>query len=304
VSPAAVTPSLPPTSLIICSRNRQGMLGDTVRSVLQGTQVPTEIVVVDQSDRRPESLPVDWRHPRCDVRQVWTPEAGLSRANNLGVTEARYDLLVFTHDDVLVTPAWFGTVVQALLAAGPRSVVTGRVPPGKPEVPGGFQQTARELDSPVVWQRRTRLNPLLVLNMALPRSALDEVGGFDARLGPGTPFPGAEDVDLGFRLLEAGYRIVYSPDAVLYHRAWRTPRSYLPLRWAYGVALGGFFAKHLSLRDRWIARTMMGVLRYRSAHACRTLVREPRVAFGDIISVAGILTGAGRWWRMQHFGRS
>ena len=77
------------------------------------------------------------------------------------------------------------------------------------------------------------------------------LSGFSLATSPdNTHLPGAY-----FRLLEAGYRIVYSPEAVLFHRAWRTPQSYLPLRWAYGVALGGFFAKHLTLRDRWIGGT-------------------------------------------------
>lgn len=288
--------AIPPASLIICTRNRPDMLADTVRWVLEGDELPTELIVVDQSDEPAEQLAATWRHQDCEIRYLWTRAIGLSRANNFGAGQARYDMLVFTHDDVRVTASWFGTLVRALHAAGPRSVVTGRVPSGQPETPGGFQQTTRDSNTPMAWQGRTGGHTLLVLNMALRRSAYEEVGGFDERLGPGTLFPGAEDVDLGFRLLEAGYRIIYSPQAVLYHRAWRTPASYLPIRWAYGVALGGYFAKHLSLRDRWMARSMLAVLRSRTWRGVRTLSTNPRVAWGDLLSVAGILTGTGRWW--------
>lgn len=295
--------ALPPTSLIICSRNRPGMLAETVRSVLAGREVPTELIVVDQSDVPADHLASAWESTDCEIRYTWCPVLGLSHANNLGVRLARHEVLVFTHDDVHADEFWFGTLVRKLLVAGPRSVVTGRVPPGPPEVPGGFQQTLRTSQSPRVWEGRTRERPLLVLNMALLRGTYAEVGGFDERLGPGTPFPGAEDVDLGFRLLEAGYRIIYVPDAVIYHRAWRKPSTYLSIRWAYGVALGGYYAKHLSFRDRWMARSMLAVLRSRTSRGVRALPGQPRVALGNLLSVAGILAGTGWWWLTQA-GRS
>jgi GT2 family glycosyltransferase len=291
--------ALPPTSLIICSRNRSGMLAETVRSVLAGREVPTELIVVDQSDVPTDGLASAGGSSGCEVRYTWSPVHGLSHANNLGVRLARHEVLVFTHDDVHADEFWFGTLVRSLLVAGPRSVVTGRVPPGPPEVPGGFQQTLRTSQTPTVWQGRTRERPLLVLNMALLRGTYAEVGGFDERLGPGTPFPGAEDVDLGFRLLEAGYRIIYVPDAVIYHRAWRKPSSYLSIRWAYGLALGGFYAKHLSVRDRWMAHSMLAVLRSRMSRGVRALAGRPRAAMGDFLSVAGIVAGTGLWWLTQ-----
>jgi hypothetical protein len=51
------------SSLVICSRNRRAMLGDTIRSVLRGTELPSEIVVVDQSDQPLATIPADWQHP-------------------------------------------------------------------------------------------------------------------------------------------------------------------------------------------------------------------------------------------------
>jgi GT2 family glycosyltransferase len=62
-------------------------------------------------------------------------------------------------------------------------------------------------------------------NIAIQRSAIVKVGAFDERFGAGSNFPSSEDNDLGFRLLEAGYRIIYMPKATLYHRAWRINKS-------------------------------------------------------------------------------
>src|SRR5579859_8077465 len=40
---------LPPTTLIICSRNRPQLLQEAVESVLRGREVPTELLIIDQS---------------------------------------------------------------------------------------------------------------------------------------------------------------------------------------------------------------------------------------------------------------
>src|SRR5690349_5294821 len=108
--PLAAT-SLPPTSLIICTRNRAGMLADTVESILAGDMLPTEIVIVDQSDRSAERESACWRNRGSHIRYVWTNAAGLSRANNVGAATAQHDVLVFTHDDVRVAASWFFTLV-------------------------------------------------------------------------------------------------------------------------------------------------------------------------------------------------
>src|SRR5205823_6583384 len=102
------------------------------------------------------------------------------------------------------------------------------------------------------------------------------VGDFDDDLGPGARFPASEDSDLGFRLLEAGYHIHYIPEAVLYHRAWRSNSDYLPLRWSYGVGRGAFYAKHLRLDDRYIMRRMIRDVRIHALGFAFHLRRDRR----------------------------
>ena len=282
--------SLPPASLIVASRDRPVLLEALVESVLAGDEVPAEIVVVDQS-RAPHPRLADSSAP---VRYVWSHSVGLSRARNVGIATARHDLLVFTDDDLLVEPNWVGTLVRALVGAGPRAVVTGQVRPTEPETPGGFAPSTKLEQRPAVYSGRRQLGVLFPNNMALRRSAVDEVGLFDERLGVGSTYPSSEDNDLCFRLLEAGYRIVYVPEAVVYHRAWRGRGDYLPLRWRYGRGQGAYYAKHLSVRDPYI----LGCLgRDALRHAIRAarLGRRPGLATAEAAYVAGLLAGAVQW---------
>jgi GT2 family glycosyltransferase len=295
---AAAIGSLLPVSLIICSRNRPDLLAESVDSILQGDHMPAELIVIDQSDVPHAALAVRSGERGCDLRYLWTRSVGLSRANNLGIAVASHSLLVFTHDDVLVSREWLGTLVDALRAAGQRAIVTGQVRPAA-QTPGGFAPATMVDETPRIYQGRLDRDILYPLNMAMYRSAVDEVGGFDERLGPGTPFPGAEDSDFGFRLLEAGYRIHYVPQAILYHRAWRAAGDFLPLRWGYGHARGAFYAKYICLHDWYMLQRMTRDVAVHIALFVRRLRHERQRAWGDAVLAAGILVGASKWLLIQ-----
>ncbi|MFN8473414.1 MAG: glycosyltransferase [Anaerolineae bacterium] len=294
------TATLPPTSLIICSRNRPKLLFESVASVLRGRATPTEILIMDQSDEPHPTLSTLGSVRGCDVRYVRTRARGESPAKNEAMAIARYPILVFTDDDVLVTPDWFATLVAALLDAGPRSVVMGQVPPLNEGNADGFAPTKKLGDTPEVYEGRVGVDVLCPINMAMYRSVFDEVGGFDERLGAGAPFAGAEDNDFGFRALEAGYRIVYEPRAVVYHRAWRRERDYLRVRWTYAQGQGAFYAKHLSLHDRYILRRLVReVTRRVERIAQRIRWLDRRKALGDTVYILGLLYGTTQWLLTQ-----
>ncbi|MGE5140304.1 MAG: glycosyltransferase family 2 protein, partial [Rudaea sp.] len=67
---------LPPSSLIICSRNRPRLLMDTLVSVLSGDQIPDEIIIVDQSDRPDATLDAMESKRGCAIRYNWVETPG------------------------------------------------------------------------------------------------------------------------------------------------------------------------------------------------------------------------------------
>ena len=193
--------ALPPASVIICSRNRPTMLQETIESVLQGDEVPTELVVIDQSDGPNPNIASLGTKRTTDVRYIWTQTVGLTRARNAGIAAARHTVLAIIDDDMFVSPNWYGALIRALVGAGERAVVTGRVLPAEAEVPGGFVPTFMPSDVSAVYEGRIGADVLAGGHMAAYRSQLEAIGGFDERLGAGGEFPAADDNDLGFRLL-------------------------------------------------------------------------------------------------------
>lgn len=291
-------PRSPAISVTICSRNRLQLLADTVDSILRGEVLPAEIVIVDQSDA-PQPLPLAAEIPAaCRIRHLHSRSRGVGAARNEAIRAARHDLLVLTDDDMLMAPSWLGELVRSLVEAGSRSVVTGRVLEAR-DADGGFAPSTKSDEEPRVYQGRIGRDVLYTGNMAMFRSTVEELGFFDERLGAGGRFPAAYDNDFGYRLLEAGYRILYVPEAVVHHRAWRPERDHSRLQFNYGRGQGAFYAKHLRLRDTHMLRRFgWTVTRHVLRLPARAVLRPKRVP-GDVSFVLGLFSGAAEWLRTE-----
>jgi GT2 family glycosyltransferase len=276
------------------------MVSDTIASVLKGHEVPAEIVVIDQSTKPHPTLQTMKPHGDCNIRYVWSHSVGLSRGRNEGLAVAQYEWIAFLDDDMYIDLGWFGIFIRTLIEAGPRAVVSGQVRPTESKIAGGFAPSTIEDPTPAIYQGRVMADVLYPGSMALHCSAINEVGLFDERLGAGSNFPAAEDNDMGYRLLKAGYRILYVPEAIVYQRAWRTNRDYMALRWDYGRGQGAFFAKHLSLGDGFMFRRMVNSYRRYIGRVLRySLVRSRLQTTGDVMYVLGMFTGSVKWLLTQ-----
>ncbi len=103
------------SSLILSTRNRPAFALAAVRAVLDGQEVPTEIVVVDQSDVQHPEFSAWVADSRCSLRYLWKPARGLSLGRNTGIAASTGEILAFIDDDILVPPEWFGRIVDELL---------------------------------------------------------------------------------------------------------------------------------------------------------------------------------------------
>lgn len=283
-------------SVLICSRGRPQLLLDTVRSVLDGTAVPAELIVIDQSAVPQPELTVMGEVRGCLVRYVHSASAGLSRARNIGLRTARREVVVLLDDDMLVEHTWLATLLGGL-AAGPRCVATGRVLAAPDEGRGSAVPPAALVtrETPAVYRGLQPIDVVPGANVALPRELVLGLGGYDERLGAGTRFSAADDNDMGHRLLLAGAEVHHVPAAVVLHRAWRSQHELVRLRWRYGRGKGAFYAKHLGLRDRRMLRRAAKDVGRRLRRAGRAAGHTPRTTAGELVSLGGMASGALDW---------
>lgn len=154
---------------------------------------------------------------------------GAAGGRNTAVSLGRAPLVAFTDDDCLPTPGWLSALLEGF-AEGADSV-QGRTMPD----PAG-EETAGPWDHSI-WV--TAPTPFFeTCNVGYRRSWLTRVGGFDS----GDTFinrrrisPFGEDAVLGAKVVAAGGKRLYAPDALVHHRY--IPGSYrthLQRRWQVG----------------------------------------------------------------------
>jgi glycosyltransferase involved in cell wall biosynthesis len=294
-----------PATVLIASRGRPQMLRETIDSILAARRVPSEIVVVDQSATPQPELAELGAERGCELRYVKSATSGLSAARNVGLRHASQEVVVILDDDMLVQEDSLELLLAGRRNHGARTVTTGRLLAAPPEGPGLSQPPGALVTrtEPEVFRGRQPRQVVPGPNVALPREVMVEIGGYDERLGAGTRFPGAEDHDLSMRLLDAGCEVRHVPEAVVLHRSWRARRDVVRLRWGYARGVGGFYAKHASLRDRHTLERAAREARTRIRRAATSALRSPANTARELVTLAGLLAGAVEWSVRYRLGR-
>lgn len=161
------------------------------------------------------------------IRYLLERRQGKTFALNTGLAAARGDVIAFTDDDVILDPHWLGRLVHAVRAhgcacAGGRILpVWSRPRPAWIEMEGPYRLgsvvVSMDLGDAPCWFDTTDTLPLGA-NMAITAAALKRVGLFRTDLGPaaGSEIRG-EDSDICRRLIAAGERLLYVPNATVFH---------------------------------------------------------------------------------------
>ena len=289
-------------SVLICTRDRSALLEGCLDSVLACSPAPAEVVVVDQSrDQSTRRVVARREGAVLPVRYVQGTGTGLSRAKNQGIADCAGTVIAFTDDDCFVDSQWV-EALSAPIVSDRAEAVVGRTLPERGV--GGLEETS-SVYSPEgcpVFSKRT--HPWRVgggANFAAARGVLRRSGPFDERFGPGAPLESAEDMDMIHRILRAGDRVVYAPEAVVRHRSWRTAPQNRRLSRAYGIGAGGYFAKHVLAGD-WISAWRFAArLGIRTVHLARALSTWNRRGMSEqAIYLAALFEGAGRFLLAGH----
>jgi glycosyltransferase involved in cell wall biosynthesis len=193
--------------------------------------------VIVVSDGSTDSSPVIAREYE-GVRVIETPQRGLSSARNTGMEAASGEIVAYIDDDAVPDPDWL-THIAATFASGPYSAVGG--PNVLPDGSGAVAQcVANAPGGPthvLVSDREAEHVP--GCNMAIRKADLEQLGGFDPQFRAA-----GDDVDICWRLLDAGRRIAFSPGAVVWHHRRRSVRAYLRQQRGYGKAEALLERKH------------------------------------------------------------
>jgi GT2 family glycosyltransferase len=230
-----------------------------------------------------------------DTKYVFEGRQGVSFARNTGVQEAKGEIIAFTDDDCIVDPLWLESIAREFSIDPGISVLGGRVelynPADKPITIRTSQE--RTVMSEASFDQLFALLP--GCNLAFTRAAFDQIGGFDSEFGPGAKFRNGEDSDFLYRAFKKGFKMTYSPNALVYHNHGRRTDSHVhSLNRLYAFSRGAFYCKFILQGDRDILKMAYWEMCWLLKDLVRVLVSR-RESTNQRILIWGIMGGAIRY---------
>ncbi len=230
-------PSHRDVTVVIPVRDNAPGLGRLVAS-LRGLRV----VVVDDGS----AIPVDAGRLAGAPDEVTVHRHDVSRgpaaARNTGLASCDTDFVAFLDSDVVPRRGWLEALLghfcdPAVGLVAPRIVAL----PGPDGLVHRYEASHSSLD---LGQREAPVVPYGMVSyvpsaaIVCRRRAIREVGGFDEKLSAG------EDVDLCWRLADAGFRLRYEPVAQVAHEHRSRPMEWLSRRCFYGTSAAPLALRH------------------------------------------------------------
>lgn len=250
-APLPPLPASPPRiSVVVCAYNAERTMAPCLESLRQLNYPDCELIVVDDgsTDRTAE---IARRHP--EARLIQHENRGLSAARNTGIAAASGELIAFTDSDCVADPDWLTYLAWSFTDPSLAAVGGPNLPPAEEERTAACVAAAPGGPTHVLLDDVTAEH-IPGCNMAFRAEALRGIGGFDPLFRSA-----GDDVDLCWRLQDAGLRIGFSPAAMVWHFRRNTVRAYLAQQRGYGAAEALLAHKHpyrfnVLGQSRWLGR--------------------------------------------------
>jgi len=218
---------LPLVSLVVSNYNgwKFHLLEHCLRSVLSINYPNFEVILVDNAsdDGSVEfSRSLFGQDPHLKI--VANSENVYSQGLNEGIAKCKGEYVVFFNNDITVDPEYLGELIKVLEKDKSIGLAQGKLlSESNPEKIDCVGETMDIYGNPATLGRGEkdgggydRIVEILSASGSASiarRSVLDEVGLFDPKF-----FIGYEDMDLSLRIWLRGYRVVYIPKAIVYHK--------------------------------------------------------------------------------------
>ena len=211
-------------SIIIPTINRATDLKKALLSTLNQSfpQEEYEIIVVDNNSTDNTSQVIEEcnKSDSKEVVYIKEPNIGLQNARHTGAKIAQGEILAYTDDDVICEPNWLSELIRPYSDQGV-ACVGGKILPKWEAKPAKWIRRERYRGglSLLDWGDETkelRTPDIYGSNFSIRKSVLFEVGGFNPD-SFGDIWLGDGETGLLRKVLKAGYKVIYTPEAVVWH---------------------------------------------------------------------------------------
>lgn len=223
-------------SVVIATKGRVPLLEDLLKSLQEARSnfpLPSEVILVDDSSED-DVAKIEKLCRTYDARRIYFSPS-VAEKRNVGARDAKYELVLFLDSDCIATP----NLLKEHYALYTDPSIGGGA--GALEFVGEDTWFWKSVEkSPFVicfsfpkWLDEVPWTP--TANFSVRKDVFLQVNGFDRDF---PDKPGGEDVDLGLRIVGAGYHIRCTKAGLVYHskKTWTPVKAMFRRLWHYGCA--------------------------------------------------------------------
>jgi GT2 family glycosyltransferase len=216
----------PRISVVVCSYDGGRTLGECLAGLSRLDYPNYEVIVVDDGSND-ATAEIARKYP---VRLISTPNRGLSSARNTGLAAAAGEIVAYIDDDAYPDPHWLIYLAQSFQTTNHCGIGGPNLPPpGDGPIADCIAVAPGGPIHVLISDRVAEHIP--GCNMAFRKTALESIGGFDTRFRVA-----GDDVDLCWRLQQAGGTLGFNGAAVVWHHRRNSIRTYWKQQQGYGKA--------------------------------------------------------------------
>src|SRR4030095_812632 len=240
----------PKISVVVCVYNGERTIDSCLASLEKLNYPNYEVIVVnDGSTDRTRQIAENYDY----IRLINQENQGLSAARNVGIQAATGEIIAFTDADCMADADWLTYLAARFQSSEFEAVGGPNLPPPDDSFIASCVAVSPGAPAHVLLDDEVAEH-IPGCNMAFRREALNAINGFDPIFRAA-----GDDVDVCWRLQNKGYKIGFSPAAVVWDFRRNTVRDYLKQQRGYGKAETLLFFKHPSRfnvlgQSRWFGR--------------------------------------------------
>jgi GT2 family glycosyltransferase len=227
----------PLVSVIVVNWNGEKVLPECLESLKGQTYSPMEIIVVDNGSTDQSVSMLREKFLKHVNLIESSANLGFAGGNNVGIRSAQGEYIALLNNDAVANPGWVEEMVKVAEADPEVGMCASKIysldEPGVLDsagglliYPDGLSRGRGRLERDVGQYEKVE-EVLLPSGCAClyRRAMLDEIGLFDEDF-----FAYSDDTDLGLRARLGGWKCIYVPTAVAYHRYSASTGRYSPLK--------------------------------------------------------------------------
>lgn len=231
-------------SIVIATKGRVELLEELLISVSKARENyegNSEVLLIDDSNEN-DVIEIGRMCEKYDAKRIYFSPS-VAEKRNVGARNAKYDIIMFLDSDCIATPNLLNEHYKLYTDENVGGVA------GYLEFVGEdtwFWQAVDKTPFTICfsfpkWMDTVPWTP--TANCSMRKEVFDKIGGFD-RSFPDKP--GGEDVDLGLRMIKAGYIFKCTAEGLVYHskKTWIPVKSMVKRLWHYGAANYYLAEKH------------------------------------------------------------